>query len=77
LLATRTLSTGTKEFEILDGMQRLNALFSFIENRFSVDGLYFDVQQLARASQLSEQGEFEAMKEQCRLPSRMRLTCQA
>jgi len=43
-------------YEILDGMQRLNAIFGFIENEFSIDGKYFDVNQLARAKQLSEEG---------------------
>jgi hypothetical protein len=60
LLATRSLPSGTKQFEILDGMQRLNALFSFIENRFGLEEKYFDVQQLSRAKQLAEQGAFRA-----------------
>jgi hypothetical protein len=56
LLAYRLRSDGTKSFEILDGMQRLNALFSFIDNGFTVDNKYFDVQQLARAKALAAQG---------------------
>lgn len=60
LLATITLESGSKQFEILDGMQRLNALFSYIENHFPVGGKYFDVQQLSRAKQLAEQGKFVA-----------------
>jgi len=67
LLATHTLATGAKEFEILDGMQRLNALFSFIENRFAVDGEFFDVQQLSRAKQLAEKGIFSAQTDSDRL----------
>lgn len=56
LLATHTLTDGTKRFEILDGMQRLEAIFSFIDNRFSTShGAYFDTNQLARAKQLAEQ----------------------
>ncbi len=43
-------------FEILDGMQRLNAIFDFIENKFDYNGKYFDVNQLARAKQLKEDG---------------------
>ena len=31
-----------ENFEILDGLQRLNAIVSFIEGDFSVDGQYFD-----------------------------------
>lgn len=34
-------------FEIIDGMQRLNAVMSFIENEFSVDGAYFDLNSMA------------------------------
>jgi uncharacterized protein with ParB-like and HNH nuclease domain len=30
-------------YEIIDGVQRLNAIFSLIENGFMVDGAYFDV----------------------------------
>jgi len=32
LLATEVSSDGDKSFEILDGMQRLNAIFEYIEN---------------------------------------------
>ena len=69
LLAARSLPTGTKEFEILDGMQRLHALFAFIENRFAADGKYFDVQQLARAKQLADQGLFAAQQDTLNLLS--------
>jgi uncharacterized protein with ParB-like and HNH nuclease domain len=34
------------QYEILDGMQRLNAIVGFIENEFSVSGKYFDIDQL-------------------------------
>ena len=37
LLAFSLRDDGTKSFEILDGMQRLNAIFSFIENAFSLN----------------------------------------
>jgi len=52
----------TKEgkLEIIDGLQRLNAIFSYIENRFGVNELYFDIEQSARAKQESENGVFEA-----------------
>jgi hypothetical protein len=60
LLATAVGAAGRKTFEILDGMQRLNAVFSFIENRFAVNGQYFDVEQLARAKQMAESGRFVA-----------------
>jgi Protein of unknown function DUF262 len=63
LLATRTNETGSRIFEILDGMQRLNAVFSFIENRFDSDGRFFDVTQLARAKQIAETGRFVSNSE--------------
>ncbi|NBB21804.1 DUF262 domain-containing protein [Runella sp. CRIBMP] len=52
----------TKEgkLEIIDGLQRLNAIFSYIENRFAVNELYFDIEQSARAKQQFENDIFEA-----------------
>ncbi len=39
-------------------MQRLNALFSFIENQFAAGSRYFDVKQLSRAMQKAKDGYF-------------------
>lgn len=50
----------SKKFEIIDGLQRLNAMFSFIENNFTFHGKYFDINQNARAKQLAEEGVFQA-----------------
>ncbi|QBJ86694.1 DUF262 domain-containing protein [Chryseobacterium gleum] len=52
--------TESDEFEIIDGLQRLNAIISFIENRFSVNGLYFDISQSSRAQQNANNGVFSA-----------------
>ncbi|MEZ5935714.1 MAG: DUF262 domain-containing protein [Alphaproteobacteria bacterium] len=60
LLAYSLHSDGSKSYEILDGMQRLNALFTFIENQFDVGGKYFDVSQLSRAKSLADEGAFKA-----------------
>ncbi|MEY9094394.1 DUF262 domain-containing protein [Paenibacillus sp. RC84] len=49
---------GETTYEIIDGMQRLNALFSFIENQFPVNGLYFDVSQHPTANTLAKEGVF-------------------
>lgn len=38
---------GRNVFEILDGLQRLNAVMSFIENDYSVEGVYFDLNTIA------------------------------
>ncbi|WP_313135071.1 DUF262 domain-containing protein [Anaerocolumna sp.] len=56
LFAERQDENGIEIYEILDGMQRLNAIFGFIENEFSINNKYFDVGQLARAKQLSDAG---------------------
>jgi hypothetical protein len=69
LLAVTTLQNGTKTFEILDGMQRLNALFGFIENSFDLKESYFDVEQLARAKQLAANKEFVAVTDTAKLIS--------
>ncbi|WP_426122131.1 GmrSD restriction endonuclease domain-containing protein [Pseudomonas sp. PSPC2-3] len=51
LLAERTGPTGNL-YEIIDGMQRLNAIMGFLENEFSVDGAYFDLASMATTKQL-------------------------
>lgn len=43
--------------EIIDGMQRLNAIMSFIENEFTVDEKYFDLNSMAVTKQLLDSGE--------------------
>lgn len=43
--------------EILDGMQRLEALMSFIEQRFSLDGEHFDLDSIALTKQLKDSGK--------------------
>jgi len=45
--------------EVIDGIQRLNAIFGFIENGFIVDDRCFDLNEFARARQAKEQGYFE------------------
>ncbi len=45
-------------FEVIDGLQRLNAIFSFIENRFSLTSKFFDVNQFSRAKQIADAGAF-------------------
>lgn len=58
LLAERSQLHGTGKYEILDGVQRFNAIFSFIENSFSIAGKYFDVNEFTRAKQLAGKGIF-------------------
>jgi Protein of unknown function DUF262 len=46
--------------EIIDGMQRLNAIFSFVEHKFLDEaGRCFDVDQFARAKIVRDSGVFE------------------
>jgi uncharacterized protein with ParB-like and HNH nuclease domain len=47
---------GATKYEIIDGMQRLNAMFSFIENKLDVRGLNFDLATMASAKQLFDEG---------------------
>ena len=46
-------------YEIIDGMQRLNAIFAFIENEYDVDGKYFDLEALADTKEMNDDGQLE------------------
>lgn len=48
---------GDNRFEIIDGMQRLNAVISFIEGEFDLDGAYFDLQAMAQTKLLLDKNE--------------------
>ncbi|TSJ48099.1 GmrSD restriction endonuclease domain-containing protein [Fluviicola chungangensis] len=50
--------TDDGKLEIIDGLQRMNAIISFVENRFSIHGKYFDTKQSSRAKQSAEEGIF-------------------
>lgn len=50
---------GTDRFEIIDGMQRLNAIMSFIEGEFDVDGKFFDLEAMAETKLLFDQGKLK------------------
>lgn len=47
-------------FEIIDGMQRLNAIFSFIETSYPFKNQYFDLNEFSRARQAQEQNLFKS-----------------
>jgi Protein of unknown function DUF262/Putative DNA-binding domain len=54
--------------EVIDGMQRLNAIFSYIEHGFLVDDKCFNVDEFARARQAADRGDFKTYsKEVARL----------
>jgi hypothetical protein len=50
---------GEHKLEIIDGMQRLNAIFGYIDNEFLYEECVFDVAQFARAKQAAEEGLFD------------------
>ncbi|MBU7587168.1 MAG: DUF262 domain-containing protein [Nostoc sp. TH1S01] len=63
LLAERPQIYGSGKYEIVDGMQRLNAIFGFIENSFAYKKQYFDINEFSYAKQLSENGVFQINRE--------------
>ncbi|MEU0961144.1 DUF262 domain-containing protein [Micromonospora aurantiaca] len=48
---------GDISYELIDGMQRFNAIFSFLENEFPVNGSYFDLDSLADTKALKDEGK--------------------
>jgi uncharacterized protein with ParB-like and HNH nuclease domain len=46
-------------YEVIDGMQRLNAIFSYIEHGFLLEGQCFDINEFTRARQAAERSEFK------------------
>lgn len=59
ILFAEKSASGQSSYEIIDGMQRLNAIFGFVEHEFDVGGKHFDVGEFARAKQAAESGLFE------------------
>lgn len=49
---------GLTYYEIMDGMQRLNAIFSFIDNAYALNNKYFDIKEFSRAKQAADAGAF-------------------
>jgi uncharacterized protein DUF262/schlafen family protein len=58
LLAEISDIDGKKQYEIIDGIQRFNAVFTFIENAFDYDNRFFNIDEFARARQLADEGLF-------------------
>ena len=44
-------------YEIIDGLQRLEAIFSFIENQYDLDGSFFDLNSIAATKELLDSGK--------------------
>ncbi|MEV1022188.1 DUF262 domain-containing protein [Streptomyces sp. NPDC050264] len=55
--------TADGEFEIIDGMQRLDAIFGYIEHKYAItddnEKQFFDLKEFSRARQFAEAGAFE------------------
>lgn len=49
-------------YEIIDGMQRLNAIVSFIENEISLDGKFFNLETLALTKKLKDEGKLKQIE---------------
>lgn len=48
---------GETRFEIIDGMQRLNAIMSFIEQEFDYEGFYFDLETMVETKYALDKGQ--------------------
>ena len=56
ILLAESIYEGTSKLEVIDGLQRLNAIFSFMTNEFAVDDEYFDLETLADTKFLKDRG---------------------
>lgn len=56
LVAENTRDVNTS-LELIDGLQRLNAVFSFLENEYPLNGAYFDLDALADTKLKKDRGE--------------------
>ena len=56
ILLAENEEDGNRVLEIIDGMQRLNAIVSFIENEISLDGLFFDLETMAETKMQKDEG---------------------
>lgn len=59
ILLAEPLGRNDGTLEIIDGMQRMNAIMSFITNDFSFDGCYFDLNTFATTKDLLDRGVLE------------------
>ncbi len=50
---------GNPRYEIIDGMQRLNAIMSFIEQEYSIDDRYFDLNTIAETKSKFDAGDLK------------------
>lgn len=69
LLAEKEAGEG--QYEIIDGLQRLNAIISFIEGAFpTLDGRYFDIPSFPTVRVRLEEGKFQPVSQDSKLSAR-------
>jgi hypothetical protein len=59
ILVAERQSDGGARLEIIDGLQRLDAVFSFVNNGFPLDEKFFDLETLAETKQELDQGRLK------------------
>lgn len=62
ILVAEYESDSETKYEIIDGMQRMNALFSFIEQDFDLAGEYFDLDTMAETKHLADKKDIAQRK---------------
>lgn len=62
ILLAEKINGKSANYEIIDGMQRLNAIFSFIENAYPINDTYFDINEFTRAKQAAQAGRFSPVE---------------
>lgn len=63
ILLAEVTTNDERALEIIDGMQRLNALMSFINQEFDIDGKYFDLDTMADSKLLKDEGHLQQKQE--------------
>jgi hypothetical protein len=56
ILLAEILEDSERQLEIIDGMQRLNAIMSFINQEFDIEGQHFDLDTMADTKYLKDSG---------------------
>jgi len=59
ILLAESAKRDDNSFEIIDGMQRLDAIVSFISNKYQVDGSYFDLNTIAVTKVLFDRNDLK------------------
>ncbi|WP_344481416.1 DUF262 domain-containing protein [Glycomyces endophyticus] len=61
LLAQRNVD-GVDSYELIDGLQRLDSFFSFMENQFAFNGSYFDLNTIGDTKNRLDAGEVQQLE---------------